>query len=185
MERAILLDTSAFVMGYEVSDVDADHYTVPSVRDELPDGRLTRLRFDAALRRGTLKVLTPDPRYAAKVEEIASELGEAGALSRADKELLALGLQLEAEGKTSIIVSDDYSIQNVADRLGLGYTGLATPGIRRRFEWTIYCPGCRRTFTENQPGQVCPVCGTLLKRRPSRKGPARGGAGAVRGRVGG
>ena len=178
MRRAVLLDTSAFILGYETSEVDADHYTVPAVREELQRENLSRLRFDTALRTGRLQVLRPGHRYAAEVEAAAAELGETGVLSHADRELLALGLQLRAEGKRPVIVSEDYSVQNMADRLGLGYRGLATPGIKRRFEWVIYCPGCRRTFKEPQPGGVCPVCGTALKRKPGRKRPAKGRGGS-------
>jgi len=174
LELAILLDTSAFLMGYEASDVDETHYTVPAVRAELRRRNLPRLRLDMALRTGGLRLLSPHHIYVTEVETAAAELGEAGVLSPADRELLALGLQLRAEGKHPVVVSDDYSIQNVADSLGLGYRGLATAGIRRRFNWVIYCPGCRKTFSGPQPGGLCPVCGTALRRKPARKTPASG-----------
>jgi rRNA maturation endonuclease Nob1 len=53
--------------------------------------------------------------------------------------------------------------------MSLGFQSLSTRGIQRRFEWTIYCPGCRRVFEEPQRGGVCPICGTQLKRKPGRK----------------
>jgi len=173
-ERAILLDTSAFIMGYEVSDVGGEHYTVPAVLEELRKGTLHQLRIEAAMRAGRLKALSPEGRYVSEVEAAAAELGETGALSHADRMLLALGLQLMVEGKNPVVVSDDYSVQNVADRLGLRYTSLATPGIKRRFDWEIYCPGCRQRFSGLKPGGACPVCGTALRRRPVRKTPAKG-----------
>lgn len=173
MSHAVLLDTSVFIMGYEVSDVDVEHYTVPAVRKELRDGDLSSLRLDTALRTGRLIIRSPEARYVTELEAAAAELGEAGVLSYADIELLALGLQLRAEGKNSVVVSDDYSVQNVADHLGLRYSSLATLGIKRRFDWSIYCPGCRRSFSKHQPGGICPVCGTELKRKPVRKRPTR------------
>lgn len=173
MENVILLDTSAFIIGYEVSDVDMEHYTVPAVRKELRSGDLSSLRLDTALQTGRLSIRSPEARYVAELEAAAAELGEAGVLSYADMELLALAIQLRAEGKNPVVVSDDYSVQNVADHLGLRYSGLATLGIRRRFDWSVYCPGCRRSFSELQPGSVCPVCGTELKRKPVRKRPAQ------------
>lgn len=174
MGNTVLLDTSAFIMGYEVSDVDAEHYTVPAVQLELRKGGFPWLRLDTALRTNRLKMLRPENQYVEEVEKVALELGEMGVLSYADTELLALGLQLGDEGKNTIVVSDDYSVQNVADRLGLRYRGLATPGIKRRFEWAVYCPGCRRSFRRSQPGGLCPVCGTTLKRKPVKKRPAEG-----------
>lgn len=172
MGKAILLDTSAFITGYEPSDVDAEHYTVPAVRKELRSGDLSSIRLETALRTGRLSIRSPEARYVADVEAAMAELGEAGIQSNADMELLALGLQLRAEGKDPVVVSEDYSVQNVADHLGLRYRSLATPGIKRRFAWSIYCPGCRRSFSRPQPGGFCPICGTELKRKPVRKMPA-------------
>jgi rRNA maturation endonuclease Nob1 len=152
--RVLLLDTSAFIMGYETTDVEAEHYTVPLVQEELREGDLAELRFDSAVRRGRLKVVTPNPENLSEVRAVILEMGEAGVLSATDE---------------PVIVSDDYSVQNVADRLGLGFRSLATPGIKRRFEWVIYCPGCHKIFSAPQPGKVCPMCGTELRRRPGRK----------------
>jgi UPF0271 protein len=94
-------------------------------------------------------------------------MGETRVLSKADIQILSLGLQLKAEGKNTIIVSDDYAVQNVADRLRLGYKGLVTQGIKRRYRWITYCPGCRRTFQDPPEDGICLICGTKLKRRPS------------------
>jgi len=170
---AILLDTSAFISGYEVYSVKAEHYSIPSVRDELKEGELARLRFDNAARSGRLKVLSPESSYLDEVRAVGAKMGEEGALSDTDAQLLALGIKLKADGLKPIVVSDDYSIQNVANRLGLGFRGLSTRGIKREFEWVVYCPGCRRTFRTLQAGNTCPVCGTLLKRRPDSKRPIR------------
>ena len=172
-DLALLLDTSAFIAGYEVSSVKAEHYSIPSVRDELKDGELARLRFDNAARSGRLKVLSPDPRYMDEVRVVGAKMGEEGVLSDTDTQLLALGIKLKADGLEPIVVSDDYSVQNVANRLGLSFRGLSTRGIKREFEWVIYCPGCRRTFHTPQTGNACPVCGTMLKRRPDSKRPIR------------
>jgi UPF0271 protein len=167
--NVLLLDTSAFIMGYMATDVDAEHFSVPSVRDELTEGGLHRIRFDNAARSGHLKVLSPASRFLEDVCEVAKEMGEEGALSAADMQLLALGLYLQSDGKTPTVVSDDYSVQNLANRLGLGFKSLATPGIQQMFEWMVYCPGCRRRFEELQRGNTCPICGTELKRKPGEK----------------
>jgi len=173
MGKAIVLDTSALIMGYEAAEVEAEHYTVPSVRGEIQRDDIRKLRLDSAIDAGRITVKSPDLKYRAEAERIIGELGEADALSEADAELLALGAQLKGEGWETTVVSDDYSVQNVASELGLGFKGLATQGIKRQFKWETYCPGCRRTFEEPQEDGVCPICGTELKRRPSRKRPLR------------
>lgn len=163
--KAIILDASAFIQGYESSKSDMIHYTVPAVKEELRD-EVTLLRYESSVASGKLREVQPEPAYAKRLEGVAQEMGEAHKLSQADKQLLSLGLQLMAEGDEPIIVSDDYSVQNMADRLGIGYRGLATRGIKRRLRWSIYCPGCRRTYDLMPEGGVCLVCGTELKRKP-------------------
>jgi UPF0271 protein len=163
---ALVLDSSAFIQGLDPQNEAA--YTVPLVVGELRDGFiLARLRSMEAT--GRLKVVEPKESYLGVVEDESLRMGESHALSATDKQVLALGLQLRDEMLEPVIVSDDYSVQNMADALGLGYRGLATPGIKRQFTWTLYCPGCRREYAEPQPDDVCPICGTELKRRPSRK----------------
>jgi len=173
MGKAIVLDTSALIMGYETAEVEAEHYTVPSVREEIHRDDIRKLRLDSAINSGHITVRSPDPKYRGETQRVIGEMGEADALSEADAELLALGAQLKGEGWETTVVSDDYSVQNVASELGLGFKGLATQGIKRQFRWETYCPGCRRTFEEPQEDGVCPICGTDLKRRPSRKRPLR------------
>jgi UPF0271 protein len=168
MVRVLLLDASAFILGYEASESDLVHYTVPSVRDEVCDD-LQRIRLENAIKDGRIRMVSPSSESMARAKSVISELGESTALSRTDTELLALGLQLRKEGHEPTVVSDDYSVQNVATRLGLGFKGLGTPGIKRVFEWVIYCPGCRKQFQKSQPDGVCPICGTALKRRPGKK----------------
>lgn len=169
LKLAILLDTSAFIIGYESSATEEDHYTVPSVREELKKEGFQQLKLDIALKKGKIRLLSPENMYLDKVNSKAEELGEVTALSYTDRELLAGGLQLRAQHRMPVIVSEDYAVQNVADGLGLKHRGLANPGIRRRFNWTIYCPGCRRSFEKLPSRGICPICGTTLKRKPQRK----------------
>lgn len=163
---ALILDSSAFIQG--LASPNEVTYTVPLVVEELRDGFIVA-RLRSMETTGRLKVVEPEGRYLGFVEDESLRMGESRALSATDKQVLALGLQLMDNELEPVIVSDDYSVQNMADALGLGYRGLATPGIKRQFTWTLYCPGCRREYAEPQPDDVCPVCGTGLKRRPSRK----------------
>ncbi len=166
-----MLDTSAFIMGFDILEVES--YTVPQVRDELKRGEYNKLRFENAVRNGWLKVVNPELEHVEEVRSAIAEMGEVGVLSESDSQLLALGLQLRAEGQEPVIVSDDYSVQNISSRLGMGFRSLATSGISREFEWVVYCPGCHRTYAEPQPESVCPICGTELKRKPGRKRPIK------------
>ena len=95
-------------------------------------------------------------------------MGEVRALSDTDHSILGLTYQLSKEGIDVMLISDDYGVQNLADELGLKYTGLVTKGIKRRYQWIHYCPGCRKKSDEAQYDNICPICGTGLKRKPGK-----------------
>ena len=76
--HVLLLDTSAFILGYMATDTNAEHYSVPAVRDELIEGSLNRLRFDNAVGTGHLKVLDPAPKFSEELREVTREMGEEG-----------------------------------------------------------------------------------------------------------
>jgi UPF0271 protein len=162
--NVIILDTSAFIQGTQnVADIII--YTVPGVRGELRD-KLTIYKYENAVRNAFLYEVMPDEKYMQQVKQVMQEMGEEGVLSATDHQLLALGLQLSEEGKRPLIWTDDYSVQNMADRLGFKYKSLATQGIKKQIIWTLYCPGCKRRFKEQQTDNACPFCGTVLKRKP-------------------
>ncbi|MBN2336106.1 hypothetical protein JXL21_11150 [Candidatus Bathyarchaeota archaeon] len=163
---ALVLDTSAFIQGFDPPGESL--YTVPLVEAELGDA-LTLIRLRSAVAAGRLIVAEPEESYTDRLEAETLGMGESLALSETDKQVLALGLQLSERGLEPTVVSDDYSVQNMAEALGLRHRGLATPGIKRQLRWVLYCPGCRREFGGPQPDGVCPVCGTELKRKPAGK----------------
>lgn len=164
--RRVLLDTSAFIQGYNLSP-EEDYYTVPEVFDEIRE-ELGKMRYEGAKASGKLRETQPEERWVKEIEAKARTSGEAHKLSITDKQLLALGLQLKTGEEIPTIVSDDYSVQNVASRLGLRFVAQVTRGIKKVLDWSIYCPGCRKRFDAPQEDNVCPICGTELKRKPRR-----------------
>lgn len=165
-KNSLILDTSAFISGYGATDEGVEHYTVPAVAEEISEGSFQRIRFENMVSTGRLKVVLPDARFDEELQGVLREMGEEKALSRADAQILALGLQLRENGAAPVIVSDDYSIQNVADRLNLTFRTLTTHGISRRYRWITYCPGCKKTYPKPPKGEECPICGTKLKKKP-------------------
>jgi UPF0271 protein len=121
-----------------------------------------------------MRIQNPTRESLKEVSDKAGTLGDRLALSKADASVLALSLDLRREGKIPIIVSDDYAVQNVAEGVGIAYQSLATLGIRQKFDWTFYCPACFRRYPGAGKFEVCPVCGTKLKRKPLRKESAKG-----------
>ena len=129
------------------------------------------VRFKAAVENRKLRVRTPKISSLRKVKEASESVGDVRYLSEADMQVLALALELKSTGLDPLIVTDDYSIQNVANQIGVNFTSLMTYGIRFRFNWILYCPACHRKYPSGYKFKSCEICGTELKRKPLRKTP--------------
>jgi len=159
-------------MGLDPLGLEFDSYSVPEVTEELRQQTGPSYRLSVSTSSGKTKIQTPSNPSIDEVSNKARMLGDKVVLSGTDTSVLALALDLSKEGKTPIIVSDDYAVQNVAEALSLNYQSLATLGIREKFNWVSYCPACFRTQPSGS-AQDCPVCGTRLKRKPLTKETAK------------
>ena len=166
--QVIVLDTSAFVAGFDPFSLSIEQVTVPMVEDEIKRNNMVSTRFRTAIENGRLKVKAPSGEFLNKAKNASSKAGDSYSLSSTDIQLLALALELKAAGCTPHLVTDDYSIQNVATRMGIEFVALATFGIKRLLEWIRYCPACHREYPADCTYKECVVCGTELKRKPRR-----------------
>ncbi len=144
-------------------------YSVGAVKGELASGSLPWVRFKTAVENRKLKLRAPKVEFLDRVKDSSRDVGDVLFLSDVDLQVLALALELKSAGNKPLIVTDDYSIQNVADQLGLEFAPLMTFGIRFRLHWIRYCPACRRKYPPDYKHRRCEVCGTELKRKPLRK----------------
>ncbi|MBC7130855.1 hypothetical protein H5T51_06530, partial [Candidatus Bathyarchaeota archaeon] len=154
---------------FDPTSVKEKSYTVPAVRSEIANNRTALLRFKTAVDHEKLRILTPDNYYLKYVEKAAQMVGDSHTLTEADIQVLALALKLKKKGNNPIVLTDDYSIQNIAKHLGLEFASLATFGIKTLIKWVRYCPACYRKYPENYKAKKCRVCGTELKRKPFKK----------------
>ncbi len=164
----MVLDTSAFLAGFDPFSVREKQATVPKVQEEIKTRSMTWLRFKTAVENGKLKVKTPSEESLSKTKTASIMVGDSFFLSETDTQLLALALELKEAGYNPQIVSDDYSIQNVAAKMGVEFSSLATFGIHRLLEWIRYCPACHREYPADYKATKCTVCGTELKRKPRK-----------------
>ena len=167
--RTIILDTSAFIAGFDPFAVDEDLYSVPTVGEELASSSLPKLRFDAAIERGKLRIIEPEPLYLDRVRESSKNVGDVKFLSETDMKVLALAIQLKENRYSTTIITDDYSIQNVAKKIKVDFAPLITFGIRFYLHWLLYCPACRKKYPSDYKFNQCEICGTRLKRKPLSK----------------
>ncbi|MEF8784615.1 MAG: NOB1 family endonuclease [Haloarculaceae archaeon] len=150
-----ILDSSAFINEYHTDERIA---TIPLVREELEDE--SAYRFDAMEGSG-MYLHIPDEETVERIERAARETGDFEELSRTDIRLIAAAFELDGR-----LVTDDYAMQNVAEKLEVPVEVINQDGITEQREWTFQCQGCGREFDENH--DRCPICGSEL----SRKNPA-------------
>ncbi len=146
-----VLDASALLTGRQFS---GELHTVPEVLRAVRRHGLTAPL--AAFLETHVLVSSPSPASADRVSAASATTGDAPRLSRTDAALLALALDLGAT-----IVTDDYSLQNVAQSLGIPFEAVMERGIRERWTWSYRCTGCRRTWPEWHA--ECPTCGARLR----------------------
>jgi UPF0271 protein len=147
-----VLDSSAFINEYHTT---AKQASIPMVREELEDEHA--YRFDAMEGSG-MHIHIPGDGAVEKVRRAATETGDAGVLSDTDVRLVATAFELDGT-----LVTDDYAMQNVAERLDVSVDVIAQDGISEQRDWQFQCAGCGRTFDEDK--DRCPICGSGLSRK--------------------
>ena len=152
-----VLDSSAFIHEYHTDEETA---TVPLVREELEDE--SAYRYDAMEGSG-MHIHIPDDGTVETIRRAARESGDDDVLSETDIRLLATAFELDGT-----LVTDDYAMQNVAERLEVTVEAIAREGIEEQREWLFQCQGCGREFDDEH--DRCPICGSPL----SRKNPTNG-----------
>ncbi|WP_269479064.1 NOB1 family endonuclease [Archaeoglobus veneficus] len=136
--------------------------TIPEVVEEVKDEE-SKLYFSLH----DVRVEEASSKNVERVVEVAKKTGDVHKLSNTDVKLIAKALDELERGEKVVIVSDDYSIQNIAKLLGIEIETVVHPGISKAFKWVKVCRGCGRRLTAD----VCPVCGSeaVLRRVKSEK----------------
>jgi UPF0271 protein len=160
-KQVFIIDTSAILSGKPIRFDNVSIVTVPAVSDELnPGGR--DFRTFELLKETGLAIHAPSKEAINRVKKTAQETGDDSRLSFADIEIVALAIDINKEpDKEATILSDDYSIQNVASTLQIKFQGFSQKGITKKFKWVSRCPGCKKQFSEIT--KICPICGTKTK----------------------
>ena len=147
-----VLDSSAFIHDYHTTEQVA---SIPMVREELKDE--SAYRYDAMEGAG-MHIHIPGDGTIERVQRAAKELGDHDELSTTDVRLLSAAFELDG-----VLVTDDYAMQNVADRLEITTELIAQDGITEQRDWLFQCAGCGREFDEDK--ERCPICGSSLARK--------------------
>jgi UPF0271 protein len=172
LPRKLVCDTSVLLAGGDPRGTPEDEvFVTPSVMNEVkrPEDR-ERLE---TLRDIGMKLQSPTAPSLAAIDKAAEATGDGQRLSAADKELLALAMDLKAE-----LLTDDRSMQNLAASLGMPYKGYAQSEIKGIWHWEsqLKCIGCGRPYATEPPRGECIVCGHEVRKKHWRvpKGEAAG-----------
>jgi len=147
-----VLDASAFINEYHTEEPTA---TIPLVREELEDE--SAYRYDAMEGSG-MHIHIPEEETVDRIRRAADETGDLAELSDTDIGLLAATFELDGH-----IVTDDYAMQNVAEKLEVAIEFIDHEGISEQRDWRFQCQGCGREFDDNH--DRCPICGSDLSRK--------------------
>ncbi|MHC1629130.1 MAG: NOB1 family endonuclease [Candidatus Nezhaarchaeales archaeon] len=164
-EKAVL-DTSALLIDNAIEYLQRYHcYTISEVIDEVRTIR-HKACVEALLDLKILEVMEPSEEYVKTVLKIAKATGDVAALSKTDIKILALALQLKDQNANPILLTDDYTVQNLASHFKIAYQSLKTRSIKKRIKWRYRCIACNNVYDEHL--EECPVCGHKLKREVAR-----------------
>lgn len=151
------------VAGLTLKIKDGALYTTPEILEEAK-GEIKEAVIQARVEGGELVIREADHLFVERARAEADRTGDRRVLSDADISLLALFLDLSDREET-VLLTDDYALQNIALSLGLEVKSIVGRRIRDVLIWRVYCPICRREFSSNYGGDKCPDCGSILSRR--------------------
>lgn len=168
-----IFDANIFLTGIDFNIIEGTIYTTPSIVEEIKvlryeeKNRIILNRIFVAIEGKKLLIKSPNEEFIEIVKNKSKKTGDFKALSNADKELIALSLELiKNQIKNVIVYSNDYSVENLCSELNIPYSPLFKEGIEKKIIWEVYCPSCYNIQSPEDLYKMCEKCGSKLKRRP-------------------
>ncbi len=126
-----------------------------------------RALLESRIRNGLIKILDPNPKTLQSIKKQLQKNGSWWILSPADREILALAIELKKTHQP-ILITNDFEIQNACSLLHITWQefnriGNRKPKIKDQIKWIFQCTQCKRKYRAFTPN--CPNCGGKLKRK--------------------
>ena len=150
------MDATAFYAGIPFSS-QSTHYVTTLVFDEIKHIKKNHNALQILIDSNRLLVRQPQADFQERVEKCAQKTGDIHSLSKQDISCIALSLELNTE-----LISDDFAVLNVSNKLGINTIPLMTNGIKVVGKWIFYCPACKKDFSDEKN---CLLCGNKLKKK--------------------
>ncbi len=162
-ETIYVLDTSALAFINSLKGFRRG-YIAEETKKELRHFK-TKLVFEALIHSQRLQVKPVNKKFLKETVKKANETGEYLRLSKTDLYTVALAHQIKKEeGKKVIVLTDDYTIQNLCEHMEIDWKPVKERGIRKVAKWELKCTSCGKIW-RNTEIEICPICGGKLKKR--------------------
>jgi endoribonuclease Nob1 len=166
-DRVYVLDASAIIGGF--SSKKFQNYITASVIVEVKDFK-SKLFLESTIEDGSINIMEPESVDIKNVTNVIRKSGDVLRLSDEDKNLVALAFRLKRENNDPMVVTDDYSMQNVLKIVGIPFRSVLTEGITEIYGWIKICKGCKKKYPPEYAYDECEICGTrIIKRRIKKK----------------
>lgn len=167
-DKVYVLDASAIIGGF--SSKEFQNYITASVISEIKDLK-SKIILESAVEEGSIRIMEPESVDIKNVLDIITKSGDVLRLSNTDKNLVALAFKLKRESYDPMVVTDDYSMQNVLKIVGITYRSVLTEGIKGIYGWVKVCKGCKKNYPPEYAFDECEICGTrIIKKRIKKTG---------------
>ena len=161
--KVYVLDASAIIGGF--SSKKYQNFITASVISEIKDLK-SKLILESAIEQGSIRILEPELIDIKNVSKVIIKSGDVLRLSEVDKNLVALAFRLKRESMNPVVVTDDYSMQNVLKIVEIPYRSVLTEGIKGIYGWVKVCKGCKKKYPPEYMYDECEICGTrIIKKR--------------------
>ena len=168
-EKVLVLDSSAFLGGFNPNIITIQQMTIPEILDEVKNQSIKSL-IEIAAEHRKLQFRSPSGEFVKEIKKGSKKSGDNLVLSDVDIKILALALEAQRiMNLNPTLVTDDYAMQNIAGIFNLKFKSVIEKGIKNIIKWKIYCPGCKKSFNKIPNDKMCPDCGTKIKRFPFNK----------------
>jgi UPF0271 protein len=151
-----VLDATSFYAGVPFSSQEQS-FTTPLVFEEIKHIKKNHGAVQTLIDLGRLNIIAPEKKFTSMILEKANQTGDLPSLSKEDVSVLALCIQIDGE-----LITDDYTVSNVAKHLDLKVIPIMTKGISKILDSAYFCPACDKI---SKKMSNCPICGSKLKRK--------------------
>ena len=120
-----VVDSAAFINS-SFFDSEGDVFTTSGVIKEIKDFKSQAL-VDALVASGKLRIFQASKETIDMVRKMAEDIGALKRLSRTDVEVVSLAFE-----KNAILITDDFTLQNLAAHLNVKFDGVMRGKIREK-----------------------------------------------------